>query len=132
MEITKQINYLKKHYQMAIPQEYVDFISKTDFFDYADTMLRANGMEIELNHFLKEDDEYSSRDLLSWYSYAEENRKDYLTIAMGYGNEEIAIKVKGHNCGGVYYIEQTEELVVKKLYNNFNELKKYLTKENKK
>lgn len=130
MEIIKQINYLKQHYQMAIPQEYVDFISKTDFFDYADTMLSTNGMEIELNHFLKEDDEYPSRDLLSWYSYAAKEREDYLTIAMGYGNEEIAIKVKGRDCGGVYYIEQTEETTVKKLYHNFNELKKYLTKEN--
>ena len=129
MSVIEQLKILKERYSMKIPKEYEEFIESTEPFDYSDSILKANDIEIELNHFLKEDEGNPSRDLLSWYSYSEAERVDYLTIAMGYGNEEIAIKVKGNDVGGIYYIDQTEDVIIKKLYNNFNELKKHLAKE---
>ena len=129
MSVIEQLKILKERYSMKIPKEYEEFIESTEPFDYSDSILKANDIEIELNHFLKEDEGNPSRDLLSWYSYSEAERVDYLTIAMGYGNEEIAIKVKGNDVGGIYYKYQTEDVIIKKLYNNFNELKKHLAKE---
>lgn len=126
MDIIERLNYLKSHYQISLPDEYEQFVKELQFFDYSDSVIKANGLEIELNHFLLVDEEFPSRDVQRWYFYAEEERKDYLTIAMGYGNEEIAIKVKGDDIGGIYYIDQTEEVIIKKLFDNFNDFKKQL------
>lgn len=126
MDITEKLNHLKSHYKMILPKDYEDFVKGIQFFDYSDSVIKANGLEIELNHLLLVDEKFPSRDVQRWYFYAEEERKDYLTIAMGYGNEEIAIKVKGDGLGGIYYIDQTEEVIIKKLFDNFNDFKKQL------
>ena len=130
MSIKEQIKTLKERHMMDIPIEYEEFIKETSFFDYVDSIVTVGSIEVELNHFLKEDDENPSRDLLSWYSYARDERIEYLTIAMGYGNEEFAIKIKGKDVGGVYCIIQNEDVTIEKICNDFNEFKKFLTKEN--
>jgi hypothetical protein len=129
MNITQELRYLKDHYSINIPDEYEKFINETEFFDYTDTLLKSNELEIELNHFLKVDKDNPSRDLLSWYSFAKSSRADYLTIAMGYGNEEIAIKVIGKDTGGIYYIDQIEDVIIKKLFNSFSDFKAQLKKQ---
>lgn len=127
MNLIEKLNYLKLQYKMILPIEYEKFVQSIQFFDYSDSKIKANGVEIELNHFLIVDEENPSRDILRWYSFAEKGRRDYLTIAMGYGHEEIAIKVKDADNGGVYYIDQTEEVIIVKLFDNFDEFKKQLT-----
>lgn len=126
MDIIEELLELKKRYKMVIPSNYEEFIKNTNFFDYSGTVIKIDGIEIEINHFLKVDPQNPSRDVLNWYTYAEKDRIDFLTIAMGFGNEEIAIKTRGDNLGTIYYIDQTESVMLKKLFCNFNELQSQL------
>ena len=127
MDIIAKLLELKKRYKMVIPSDYEEFIVNTNFFDYSGNVIKIDGIEIEINHFLKVDSQNPSRDVLSWYTYAKKDRIDFLTIAMGFGNEEIAIKTRGDKLGAIYYIDQTESVVIKKLFCNFSELKSQLT-----
>ena len=129
MDVNENLSKLKNRLGMIIPKDYEKFIQETNIFDYADVIIKVDNIEIEINHFLKVDNTNPSLDLRGWYFFAEPERIDYLTIVMGYGNEEIAIKTLGKDVGGIYFINQAEEeVVIKKLYDNFNDFKEVLVK----
>lgn len=127
-DILSKFNYMETHYKMQIPAVYKEFAEKIGYFDYADSLITANGMEIELNHFLLVDEKYPSRDILDWYCLSSDGREDFLTIAMGYGNEEIAIKVRRGGVGGIYYVDQREDLKIIKMFDCFEDLLKQIKK----
>ena len=128
MDILKKISKLRKEYKMYIPSDYEKFIKKTGCLDYSGSVIKSGKFEIELNHFLTVDSENPSSDVLRWYSYAKNFRSDYLTFAMGFWNEEFAIKVYGDNLGSIYYIDQNddENIIIEKLFDNFKEFKSQL------
>lgn len=125
------INELRKKFKLNIPETYVNFIKEIDMFQFSWDIVKVDDKEIELNHFLGYDPEISSRDLYKWYLVSSVEREEYLTFAMGFGNEEIAIKVKGNNLGTIVLIapNQDDVIVIQKMCNDFNEFKKLLTKE---
>ena len=102
--VGKSIEKLKSVYGISLPNEYIEFLTKIDMFEYPWVNVNVNGVEFELNHFLGYDEDSSSRDLCDWYAFANDERIEYLTIAMGFGNEELAIKVKGSNLGEIVLI----------------------------
>ena len=126
--IEKNIESLEKKYNLIIPKEYIEFVKKIDMFEFSWKIVKVENTEFELNHFLGYNKDVSSQDLYDWYLLAESVREDYLTVAMGFGNEEIAIKVKGNNLGEIVLIEQNEddEIIIKKICNNFNQFEKIL------
>jgi len=125
------VNKLRSEFGLNIPEEYVGFVKKIDMFQFSWDIVKVGNKEIELNHFLGYDPEISSRDLYEWYLFASDEREEYLTFAMGFGNEEIAIKAKGDNLGIIVLIspDKDDNIVIQKLCNNFNEFEKKLTKE---
>lgn len=126
--VEKNVEVLEKKYNFIIPKEYIDFVKKIDMFEFSWKIVKTENFEFELNHFLGYNKDVSSQDLYDWYLFADSVREDYLTIAMGFGNEEIAIKVKGNNLGEVVLIEQNEnnEIIIEKICNNFNQFEKIL------
>ena len=125
------VNKLRSEFGLNIPEEYVGFVKKIDMFQFSWDIVKVGNKEIELNHFLGYDPEISSRDLYEWYLFVSDEREEYLTFAMGFGNEEIAIKAKGDNLGIIVLIspDKDDKIVIQKLCNNFNEFEKKLTKE---
>ena len=128
MEIVKNLEYLINKYDMKIPCEYIDFIKNSEFFDYNNCKISVFDVDLVLNHFLKVDEQNPSRDVCAWYFFGDEEREEFLTIALGCGDEEIAIKVKGENLGGIYLIRKEENLTIKKLFDNFVDFKNILIK----
>ena len=126
--VEKNIELLEKKYNLIIPKEYIEFAKKIDMFEFSWKIVKVENTEFELNHFLGYNKNVSSQDLYDWYLLAESVREDYLTVAMGFGNEEIAIKVKGNNLGEIVLIEQDEnnEIIIKKICNNFIQFEKIL------
>lgn len=124
------INKLKKEFDLVIPEDYVDFVKGIDMFQYSWDIIEVGEEEIEINHFLGYDVDVTSRDLYKWYLFADSERLDYLTFAMGFGNEEFAIKVKGDNLGEVALIapDQDGNIEIKKICNNFSEFIKKFNK----
>lgn len=122
--IEKGIEKLKNEFGLTIPKEYEDFVLSIEMFDYSWSILSIDGIEFELNHFLGVSGE-ASQDLYLWYMFADDSRLDYLTIAMGFGNEEIAIKVKGKDLGRVVLIDKINEenIRIRLMYNTFSEFK---------
>ena len=129
--IEYDIEKLKKDFKLTFPEEFIDFLKSIDMFQFSWNIVKIGNKEIELNHFLGHDSEISSRDLYTWYLVSSVEREEYLTFAMGFGNEEIAIKVKGSNLGTIVLISPNKDnkIVIQKLCNNFNEFKNFLIKE---
>jgi len=128
--IEKSIEKLKSVYGINLSNEYIKFLTKIDMFEYSWVNINVNGIEFELNHFLGHDEE-PSRDLYKWYAFANEERKEYLTIAMGFGHEEIAIKVKGDNLGEIVLIspDNNEKVKIQKLCDDFKSFLEILKEE---
>jgi hypothetical protein len=129
--IEKNIEKLKAEFKLTIPQEYVDFAKKIEMFQFSWTVVKFGNTEFEINHFLGCSEDSSSQDLYKWYLFADERRTDYLTIAMGFGNEEIAIKAKGDHIGEIELIAPNKDgkVIVEKICDNFNEFVKILKSE---
>lgn len=128
--IEKSIEKLKSVYGINLSNDYISFLNKIDMFEYSWVNVDVNGVEFELNHFLGCDEE-SSRDLYKWFAFADEERKEYLTIAMGFGNEEIAIKVKGDNLGEIVLIspDNNRKVKVQKICDDFKSFLNILQEE---
>lgn len=127
MDILKELNYLKTHYKMTLPEEYEKFVKDIQPNQYAGSTIKANGIEMELGYFLLVDEENIAEDIHGWYGLADEEREDYLTIAMNIWQEEIAIKVRGEDIGGIYYINLESGDGIVKLFDSFADFKKQLT-----
>ena len=131
--VNKSIEKLKSVYGINLSDDYIEFLNKIDMFEFSWLNININGVEFELNHFLGYDEE-SSRDLYKWYAFADDERIEYLTIAMGFGSEEVAIKVKGDNLGEIVLIslDINEKVKIQKLCDDFASLLKILQEEKSK
>ena len=125
------IEKLQKKYDIEIPNEYNNFILRTEMHDYYGKKIKLNNQEYEIGHFLKTGDS-SSEDLYDWYLLRVPEYKDYLTIAFCIYEEEIAIKVRGENKGKVVLMigeDETEEISydIIDLADNFTEFKNMIS-----
>ena len=130
-KILEEIGELRNDYGLIIPNEFAEFISNVEKFEYAGVEFQINNLQLEFNSFIKCENAELYNSLLMWYVFNKERLSEYLIFAFGGFNDEFAIKTKGEEIGKIYHIETNEdEKEIEYICESFNRFIEIL-KENK-